>query len=87
MYYNFVNFPAGVVPVSRVLPGETARPAPKDRFERKAARVEEGSEGLPLGVQVVAPPWREERVLALMVAIEDQVRGEPGFPATPVDPA
>jgi fatty acid amide hydrolase len=86
MYYNFLQFPAGVVQVSRVQPGEAERKDPKDRFDRKAAEVEAGSTGLPLGVQVVSKPWNEAVALAIMTAIEDQRRNDPSFPRTPVDP-
>lgn len=86
MLYNFLNFPAGVVPVSRVRAGETERAELRDRLDRRAAAVERGSEGLPLAVQIVARPWQEERVLALMIAIEDGARGGSAFPQTPVDP-
>ena len=85
MLYNFLNFPAGVVPVSRVRAGEGERAEQRDRLDRRAAAVVRGSEGLPLAVQIVARPWQEERVLALMIAIEDGARGGPDFPRTPVE--
>jgi hypothetical protein len=81
-----VNFPAGVVPVSRALAEDGVRSDPKDRIERRAASVETDSAGLPLGVQVSSLPYQEEVALALMIAIEDRVRDRPGFPKTPVDP-
>ena len=33
-----------------------------------------GSEGLPLGVQVVSTPYNEEKVLYIMSEIEEEVR-------------
>lgn len=84
MLYNFLNFPAGVVPVSRVRAGECERPLRTDRLDRRAAAVEQGSAGLPLAVQIVARPWQEERVLALLIAIEDGARKSPEFPQTPI---
>lgn len=86
MRYNTLNFPAGVVPVSRVRADETQRPYLNDRLDRTAAAVEAGSEGLPLSVQVVARPYREDLCLAAMMAIEDALSGHPGFPDSPVDP-
>lgn len=80
MLYNFMNFPAGVVPVGTVALAETTRPTARDRLERKARRVEEGSAGLPLGVQVVAKPYAEHVVLRLMAEIEARARAESGFP-------
>ena len=84
MRYNLLNFPAGVVGISTVRPTETERAAPTDRVERAAAAVEEGTAGLPLGVQVVARPFREDLVLAVMMALEAGAREKDDFPLTPV---
>jgi fatty acid amide hydrolase len=84
--WNLLNRPAGVVPVTRVRPGETTRTDVRDRLDRRAAEIDRGSEGLPVGVQLVAPPWREDVVLALMGAIERRAREGADFPTTPVDP-
>jgi fatty acid amide hydrolase len=87
--WTLLNFPAGVVPVTRVRATETA-PEPgvgkPDRVEKKVAAIGAASAGLPLGVQVVARPYREDVVLALMAAIEADARTRDGFPTTPVDP-
>nr|MBA3827205.1 hypothetical protein [Ktedonobacterales bacterium] len=84
MIYNLIGFPGGVVPVTRVRAGEESdRPTTRDSVEKMALVVERGSAGLPLGVQVVAPLWREDRVLALMAAIEAQVRNREDYPAAP----
>lgn len=83
MYWNLVGFPAGVVPVTRVRVDETSPSRGSGRLERRAASVDVASAGLPVGVQVVARPWREEHVLAVMHAIEvaGTTRGElPRFP-------
>ena len=85
--YNFLNLPAGVVPVTRVRADEESRDKREERLDRTAARAEEGSAGLPIGVQVVARPYREDVVLALMMAIEKQARADSVFPLTPVVPA
>ncbi len=84
MLWNLTQFPAGVVPVTRVRPDETARPRPKDRLEKIAAAVDRQSAGLPVGVQVVGLPWEEDRVLAAMIAIEDVASSAPDFPRSPV---
>jgi len=85
--YSLLNFPAGVVPVTRVTP-EDVEPAPKtrDRVERKLAEIDQQSPGLPVGVQVVARPYREEVALAVMAAVEAGVRDDAGYPTTPVEP-
>jgi len=84
MLWNICQFPAGVVPVTRVRADETKREAPKDQLEKRAAEVDRQSAGLPVGVQVIGRPWEEDRVLAAMIAIEEVVEKSPGFPRTPV---
>jgi len=85
--FNVLQFPAGVVPVTRVRADETRRGNVRGRLESQAAKVDEHSEGLPVGVQVVARPWREDVVLSLMAAIEQDVSPSAGFPTTPITPA
>jgi fatty acid amide hydrolase len=69
--YNVLGFPAGVVPMTQVRAGEESdRPVSKDLAEKAAAKVEAGSAGLPLGVQVAGRPWAEHQVLAAMRVIE-----------------
>lgn len=60
MRFNLLDFPAEVVPVTRVRASEAHRPNPQGRLERRAAEVDRGCAGLPLGVQVAARPYREE---------------------------
>lgn len=65
--YNMLGVPAGVVPVSTVRAGEESDRKPtKDDLICDLIRAEEGSAGLPVGVQVVGRHWREDVVLALM---------------------
>jgi Asp-tRNA(Asn)/Glu-tRNA(Gln) amidotransferase A subunit family amidase len=52
---------------------ELAKRSRVDAMERAATRTEQGSAGLPVGVQVVARPWREHVALAAMRAIEEAV--------------
>lgn len=84
--YNLLNLPAGVVPVTRVRPTETDRKEKADRLDKKAALIQRGSAGLPVGVQLVGRPWREELVLAAMRAVETEARAHSEFPRTPIDP-
>ena len=86
MLWNVVQFPAGVVPVTRVRAGETERARPGDSLEKRAAEVDRRSLGLPVGVQVVGRPWAEDAVLAAMIAVEDVVSSRPDFPRAPVSP-
>lgn len=84
MRYNFVNFPAGSVPVTTVRADEEIRLLERNQstnqFEKRAARVDAGSKGLPVGVQVVGRPYREDTVLTLMSVIEKAARLVDGYP-------
>ncbi len=85
LMYNVLGAPAGVVAVTRVKPGEESdRTVGRDMAEIVARSVERGSEGLPVGVQVVSRHWREDIVLAVMRAIEEISRQKPDYPRTPV---
>lgn len=82
---NLLGYPAGIVPVTRVRPGEESdRKGSADVVLRAARQAERVSAGLPVGVQVIARPWREHVALAAMAAIEAgaHASGEhPGMPA------
>lgn len=83
LLYNLLGMPAGVVAVTCVRRGEESdRQASNDPVERSAIRVETGSAGLPIGVQVVARHWREDVVLAVMAALEREFRDRPDYPAS-----
>jgi fatty acid amide hydrolase len=84
--FNGTQFPAGVVPVTRVREGETLRRPARDAIERRAARVDAQSIGLPVGVQVAARPWKDHVALAVMRAVEAEVSRDLDYPKTPVDP-
>lgn len=71
---NLVDLAAGSVPVTSVEPGEErGRPWSADPVRRLARHTDEGSAGLPIGVQVVAldrrPGFGEAAVLGAMRAI------------------
>lgn len=79
--YNVLGYPTGVVPLTRVRPGEeVGRQPSRDLVEETARKVEAGSAGLPVGVQVVARPWREHIALAAMSAIEQVANGRENYP-------
>jgi len=79
--YNLLGYPAGVVPVTRVRPGEAiARLRSLDVVDMAARRVDIGSAGLPVGVQVAARPWQEHVALAVMQVIQDEVRKREDYP-------
>jgi fatty acid amide hydrolase len=79
--YNVLGYPAGIVPVTSVHSGEeVGRKPSRDVVEQAARKVELGSAGLPIGVQIVARPWREHVALAAMRAIEEVVRTHSDYP-------
>jgi fatty acid amide hydrolase len=86
--YNVLALPAGVLPVTRVSSEDraddahTARPS-RDLVQRSADRILRGSEGLPVGVQVVGRWWRDDLVLAIMRVLEAEFRQRPDFPRYP----
>jgi len=81
---NLLGAPAGVVPVTRVRADEqTDRPPSRDVVQRAAQKVEQGSTGLPIGVQVMGRHWREDVVLAVMREVERAARTQPDFPGRP----
>jgi fatty acid amide hydrolase len=84
--YNVLNLPAGVCAATTVHPDETERPERADRLDARAAQVQKGSAGLPIGVQVVGRPYREDVVLAALVAIERDARARGALAKVPIDP-
>jgi fatty acid amide hydrolase len=83
--FNVTGMPAGTVAATRVQPDEESDRAPsRDPVDRTARMVEENSAGLPVGVQVVGRHWREDVVLAVMAALEQDFRATGSYPATPV---
>jgi fatty acid amide hydrolase len=82
--YALLGWPAGVVPVTRVRPGEMdRRPRGVDMMDRAARRTDQDSAGLPVGVQVAARPNREDLILAVMGAVEEALSGSVDYPGVP----
>jgi fatty acid amide hydrolase len=67
---NLLDWPAGVVPVTKVQLGEETDRKASDLLDAQARHVEQGSAGLPVGVQVCTPPYKEHLTLAIMAAVE-----------------
>ncbi len=84
--WTLLNFPAGVVPVTKVRATETdGYPGGTDRIAKKVRSIMSGAEGMPIGVQIVAKPYQENLLLTAMAAIEKGVKNNEGYPVTPVD--
>lgn len=78
-----LGYPAGVVPLTRVRPDEEeGRKKSFDVVEKTAWDTDRGSTGLPVGVQVLGRPWRDDVVLAAMKTIETAGRKRSDFPLT-----
>ena len=81
---SLLGWPAGVVPVTTVrAEEESATPRGNDKMDRAAAASEAGSRGLPIGVQIMARPFRDDVALSVMETLE---RLAPETPRTPIDP-
>ena len=84
---NALGAPAGSLPVTRVRAGEECdRPDSVDRIDRGAKQIEQHSAGLPIGVQVMAGPWGDEMVLAVMDALETHFAEQPDYPRLALSP-
>jgi fatty acid amide hydrolase len=81
---SLLGWPAGVVPLTCVRDDEqSAVTRGGDHMDRAAAAAEAGSGGLPIGVQIMARPFRDDVALALLEALEQAALSEP---RTPIDP-
>ena len=73
-FNNVTNWPTGNVPVTTVRKDEQyvePNEFGDDRFNVKQRENQEGSEGLPIGVQVCGLPMHDEKVLAAMKIIDE----------------
>ncbi len=70
-FANLIDAPAGVVPWTTVREDEQVFPAgPWGLAQWACERATKGSAGLPVGVQVMAPAWRDDMALAVMGRLE-----------------
>lgn len=72
-YFNILDCPVGAVPVTKVRNNEQSYPVNNEAWTRAMHESMKGSVNLPISVQVVARPYREETCLNLMKQIEDGV--------------
>lgn len=69
--YNLLEWPAGHVPISLVKASECYYMGqPADIISEVADAEMKGAEGLPVGIQVAAPPYHDEVVLRVMKLLE-----------------
>lgn len=70
--FNYLGFPAGVVSLSHVQQGDIhLRKETGDRVIQVLNETDLESIGLPIGLQVAAPPHQETRILDLMAFFEE----------------
>uniref|UniRef100_K1PAM0 fatty acid amide hydrolase n=1 Tax=Magallana gigas TaxID=29159 RepID=K1PAM0_MAGGI len=78
--YNLLNYPAGVLPVTKVTEQDIkdmANYPNKTKFEKNIKKMMlGGTVGLPCGVQCVALPYQEELVIRLMKEVEQGLNGD-----------
>ena len=75
--WNVLDYPSGSVPITEVKEGED-RPEDyndtwNDVLTTKFRNSIRGSVGMPIGVQVVTPKWKDEQCLAVMKLLGDAV--------------
>ncbi|XP_035700175.1 vitamin D3 hydroxylase-associated protein-like [Branchiostoma floridae] len=73
--FNLLNFPAGVVPVTKVTEEDDRllddyTGFDNDIFDRFVRKATKGAVGMPVAVQCVALPWQEEECHRLMKEVE-----------------
>jgi len=76
LYWNLVNFPTGVLPITQVKTGEEVyegRQFENDMYHKKSVECMRESAGLPVGVQVSTLPNKDEKCLFIMKEIESVV--------------
>jgi len=74
--FNLLGWPAGICPVTEVRGDEQSYPldrlpkCQRDSIAKKCAEAMDSSAGLPIGVQLAAPPFQDELVLYAMKQLE-----------------
>lgn len=70
--WNAVGYPTGIVPVKLVSAGEDIYYDKYNDITTKAAKkCMQGSEGLPIALQIVALPYKDELLLGVMKLVEN----------------
>lgn len=86
--FNYLGLPAGVCPITRVKESEQGgnqinSPLTKNQNEIPLQVCNENlknSKGLPISIQVAGRYWREDVVLAIMNALEQELKSNSDFP-------
>ncbi|CAG9325281.1 unnamed protein product [Blepharisma stoltei] len=71
--FQSIRCPAGNVPVGVVNENEEFYPETEEHWTKVMNKNMQDSKGLPLCVQVMAPPYREELCLNVMKQLEEKI--------------
>ncbi|XP_020639034.3 fatty-acid amide hydrolase 1 [Pogona vitticeps] len=76
LLFNYLDFPAGVVPVTTVTKEDeeelkSHRGYYNDKWDKLFVKAMEGAVGFPVAVQCVALPWQDELCLRFMREVEN----------------
>ena len=72
--WNVLNMTVGAMPVTRVQADEQNYESRyRDLSSSFMKQMALGSEGLPVGIQIVSLPFQEEKVLGLMSQLEEKI--------------
>eukprot|EP01102_Stenamoeba_stenopodia_P021690 TRINITY_DN8818_c0_g1_i1.p1 TRINITY_DN8818_c0_g1~~TRINITY_DN8818_c0_g1_i1.p1 ORF type:complete len:634 (+),score=79.47 TRINITY_DN8818_c0_g1_i1:230-2131(+) len=79
MIWNLIHFPAGNVPVTVAKPDEDKGwkhydGTSNDSYAKLMRKSLDNDQGLPVGVQVVALPFKDEKCMRVMKDIAEQIR-------------
>lgn len=73
--WNYLNFPAGSIPVTKVREDEQVYESKfGDTLTQNLTEMMVGSKDLPVGVQIVGLPWRDEIVIATMKVLDAHLK-------------
>ncbi|CAL8095389.1 unnamed protein product [Calicophoron daubneyi] len=80
--YNLLDYPAGTVPMDFVSEEDVTATLKEaehfreigDTYHQKFFELQEGTQHLPIGVQVVSRPFQEETVLRVMRELEERAK-------------
>lgn len=74
--WNVVHYPAASVPITEVQENEEGfyMDTHNDILTRKIRHTMQGSKGMPVGIQMAAPKWKDEVLLAAMKILENEVQ-------------
>jgi Asp-tRNA(Asn)/Glu-tRNA(Gln) amidotransferase A subunit family amidase len=73
--WNTLTWPAATIPITEVAQDEQSlSDSFNDGWTKLIDKTLKGGVGLPVSIQVVAHSWEDEKVLAVMKAIDDKIK-------------